>query len=338
MRALTLTRHGPPEVLTLIEHTTPEPQEGEVRIKVAFAGLNFADVAARVGLYPDAPKPPCVLGYEVSGVVEALGTGVTSLAVGQRVFAMTRFNGQASHVIVPEGQVYRTPDSVSDEAAAALPVNGLTAYHMVHYVAPVLPGMSVLLHSAAGGVGLLVLQLLKAIGGVTVIARASASKHALLCEAGATHCLDSRAPYETQVRELTDGRGVHRVFDALGGRDWKIGYSLLRPAGHMVCFGWANMVSGSRRQPIHVVREFLTLPRYTPMGLMNDNRSVSGVNLGHLWGELDLMRSHIDALLVRCVAGTLAPRIDSVFALAEGAKAHQRLESREAVGKVLLRA
>ncbi len=335
MRVLVNARHGGPEVLVVEERPTPTPPAGKVRLRVERSGLNFADVAARVGLYPDAPKPPMVLGYEVAGVVDEVGQGVTELAQGDRVLALTHFGGHASHVVVTPTLVRRIPAAMSFDAAAAIPVNYLTALHMLRYVAPVQPGMSVLLQMAAGGVGLAALEILKAIGGVTVLARASTAKHALLQQKGATHCLDSRAPYVDEVRALTGGRGVDRVIDALGGADWKRGYELLAPAGHLVCFGWANMVPGTTRQPLHVAREFLRLPLFNPMQLMSANKAVSGVNLGHLWTEAKLMGGHLDALLELFSRGALAPHVDSVIPLSDAKRAHERLQSRASVGKVL---
>ena len=334
MRALVTTKYGGPEVLKVEERPTPEPKANEVRIAVKRAGLNFADVAARVGLYPDAPKPPMVVGYEVAGVVDAVGPGVTT-PIGTRVVGMTRFGGHASHVVVHQALARPIPDELSFDEAAALPVNYLTAFHMLHWIAPTRPGMTVLLHMAAGGVGLAALQLLKAIGGVTTIARASPSKHALLKESGATHCLDSSKPYADDVRRLTDGKGVHRVLDALGGKDWKTGYELLRPSGHLLAFGWANMVSGTKRNPLHVAREFISMPRFSPMQLMDANRSVTGVNLGHLWDEVELLGSHLDELVKLVKAGVVRPRVDLVVPLSRAAEAHQRIQSRGNVGKVV---
>src|SRR6185369_6233152 len=148
-----------------------------VRIRVHAAGLNFAEVMARQGLYPDAPKPPCVVGYEVAGVVDALGPGVDGPAVGARVLALVRFGGHAELVCAPVRQVVELPGALGFEEAAAIPVNYLTAYHMLFRVANVRPGQRVLVHMAAGGVGLAVLQLCRTVGGVETFGTASAAKH-----------------------------------------------------------------------------------------------------------------------------------------------------------------
>lgn len=337
MRALVNVKPGGPEVLQVQERPQPMPQPGELLLRVKRAGLNFADISARVGLYPDAPKFPMVMGYEVSGTVEALGSGTSGFAKGDRVLAMTHFGGQAEFVAVPAAHVRRLPEKMSFDEAAALPVNGLTAFHMTHWVAPVQPGMTVLLHMAAGGVGLLATQLCKVVENVTVIGTASAGKHEYLRAHGVDHCIDYRTQdYVAEVKRLTNGRGVDRVFDALGGPDWSKGYELLRPAGHLVAFGWANMVDGEKRNLLTVATQFLRLRRYSPMELMQDNRSVSGVNMGHMWGELELMMHHLDRMLALVDAGKLTVHVDKVFPLAQAGEAHAHVQARKNIGKVLL--
>ncbi len=276
MRALVNVKAGGPEVLQVQDRPAPLPQPDQVLVRVKRAGLNFADVSARVGLYPDAPKFPMVMGYEVSGVIEAVGSRVTGFSKGERVIAMTRFGGQASHVLAPVDLLRRIPDALSFDEAAALPVNYLSAYHMLFSVAPLKPGMKVLVQSAAGGVGLAVIQLAKTVKDVELFGTASASKHEFLRKQGLHHPIDYRTQdYVEEVRRLTGGKGVHRVLDALGGPDWTRGYSLLRPGGHLLCFGWANMVGGQTRSLLTVASQFVQLKRYSPMELMDTNRTVS---------------------------------------------------------------
>jgi synaptic vesicle membrane protein VAT-1 len=337
MRAIWIMKSGGPEVLAVRE--TPDPQlgSGEVRVRVHAAGLNFAEVMARQGLYPDAPKPPCVVGYEVAGVVEALGSGAVGPPVGCRVMALVRFGGHADVVCVPAEQVLEIPDGMSFEEAAALPVNYLTAYHMLFRVADLRSGQRVLVHMAAGGVGIAALQLCATVGGVTTFGTASASKHEVLRAEGCTHPIDYRSvDYAAEVRRLTGGEGVDVVLDPLGGRDWKKGMRLLRPVGRLVAYGFANLASGERRNIVDVARQVVGVPVLTPLGLMNANRSISGVNIGHLWGQLALLREELEALLGMWQAGQIRPRIDAVFPFASAAQAHQRLTERRNVGKVVL--
>jgi NADPH:quinone reductase-like Zn-dependent oxidoreductase len=336
MRALVTPRYGGPEVLEVRELPDPVPQAGQVRIRVHRAGLNFADVAARVGLYPDAPKPPMVVGYEVAGEVDALGEGVTGLAKGDRVLALTRFNGQAELAVTGAPFVLKLPESVDLDAAAALPVNYLTAFHMLHNIARVRAGEHLLIHMAAGGVGLALIQLARRIPEVTLYGTASASKHPVVKEAGLDHPIDYRSQdYATEIRRLTNGRGVDAVFDALGGKDWLTGYELLVPGGHLVAFGWANMVSGTKRNPIHAARELLRMPRFSPMRLMSANKTVSGVNVGHLWDQEQLLRPALETLIGLLAEGAIRPHVDAVFPLSKAADAHAHMQRRKNVGKVL---
>ncbi len=337
MRAIWTTRVGGPEVLEVREGPDPIPGAGEVRVRVHAAGLNFADIMARLGLYPDAPRLPAVVGYEVAGVIDALGTGVTAPAVGARVLGMTRFGGQAELVCVPAAQVLPMPEGMSFEEAAALPLNYVTAYHALLRVAALRPREKVLVHMAAGGVGLAALQLCRTVEGVETFGTASASKHEALRQEGCQHPIDYRTQdYEGEVRRLTGGRGVDVVLDPLGGKDWKKGYRLLRPAGRLVAYGFANLAGGERRNYLRLAREVVKVPIFTPIALMNDNRAVAGVNLGHLWGEVEMMAEELRALLALHERGVIRPHVDSTFPFARAGEAHRQIQSRKNVGKVVL--
>jgi synaptic vesicle membrane protein VAT-1 len=336
LRALTISRHGGPDVLEVRTLPDPTPGPGQLLIRVARAGLNFADVSARVGLYPDAPKPPMVVGYEVSGTVEALGPGVAGPPVGTKVLALTRFLGQATHAVTDARTVVPIPDGMTLDQAAALPVNYFTAHHLLHRVGAVKPGRTVLIHMAAGGVGMAAIQLAKAVGGVTLFGTASSAKHALLREAGLQYPIDYRTTdWVAEVMRLTNGRGVDLILDALGGADTARGYDCLAPVGQLVCFGFANLVSGQSRSWPKVLWQLAKMRRWGPLVLMNDNRTVSGVNLGHLFGEYALLGDTIRDLLKLFQEGRISPRVDRVFPLAEGAAAHRFLQERKNVGKVL---
>ena len=336
MRALTITRYGPPEVLAVREAPDPVPAPGQVCIRVARAGLNFADVSARVGLYPDAPKPPMVMGYEVSGTVAALGEGVSGPPVGTRAMAMTRFGGQATHAVADARYVVPLPDGMDLDQAAALPVNWLTAHHMLHRVGHLRPGMTLLVHMAAGGVGLAAVALARAVGGVEIFGTSSASKHAVLREAGVDHPIDYRTQdYVAEVKRLTGGRGVDMILDALGGPEWARGTSILVPVGQLICFGWANATSGESRNLLKVAGGLAMMKRWNALDLMSRNITVSGVNVGHLWSEAETMRSTLDALMALWRQGKVRSHIDRVFPLAEGPAAHRRMHERKNVGKIV---
>jgi NADPH:quinone reductase-like Zn-dependent oxidoreductase len=337
MRAVWITRWGGPEVLEVRETPDPTPKAGEVRVRVKAAGLNFAEIMARQGLYPPAPKPPSVVGYEAAGVVDALGEGVTGVAKGDRVIALTRFGGHADTICAPAATLIPMPDAMTFEEGAALPVNYLTAYHMLFRVANVRPRERVLVHMAAGGVGLAVLQLCRTVEGVVTFGTASASKHDVLRAQGCTHPIDYRAAdYAEEVRRLTDGKGVDIVLDALGGKDNKKGYDLLRPVGRLVVFGFANMSSGEKRSYLNMARQMLSVPFFLPLGLMEKNRTVAGVNLGTLWDEVELLRGELEDLVRLYREGKIKPHVGEVFPFARAADAHRAITERRNVGKVVL--
>lgn len=337
MHAVWIPKYGKPDVLEVREDDDPSPGPGEVRVRVRASGINFAEIMARQGLYQDAPSPPMVVGYEVAGVIDALGQGAGERREGQRVLAMTRFGGYADTVCVDASQTFVLPEGMSFEEGAALPVNYLTAYHMLFNVFRVRSGDHVLIHQVAGGVGTAASQLCRSVGGVTTYGTASKAKHDYARSNGCDHPIDYHSvDYADEVRRLTDGRGVHAVLDALGGSDWKKGYELLRPGGLLMPFGWANMAKFGKRRMTHVVGQLARMPRWTPAKLMQENKGVAGVNMGQLWDEKELMRETFSALLSLYERGQIKPHVDRAFPLAQAAEAHAYIEAGQNVGKVLL--
>jgi len=334
MRQLLIPRYGPPEVLAVREAPDPAVEPGTVRIRVQAAGINFSDLLARQGLYPDAPKPPCVMGYEVSGTVDAVAPDVAGApALGARVIAMTRFGGQSELVIVPASSVFPLPDGWSFEEGAALPVVYLTAHHMLVRVASARAGETVLVHAAAGGVGLAVAELGRILG-LRVIGLASRSKHEVLRSYG-VEPLDARDPHwPDAVRRLTP-KGMDIVLDAIGGNSWRKGYDLLSPLGRLVCYGVSDLAPGMSPNVLAAAWKFVRFPRFAPISLMNENRTVAGVNLGHLWNDERIVRPQIEALLALAREGRIRPRVDRAFPLAQGADAHRYIHERRNIGKVV---
>jgi synaptic vesicle membrane protein VAT-1 len=334
MRAVWIPRPGPPEVLEVREGPDPTPKPGQVLVRVRGSGVNFADVSARLGVYPDAPPPPCVVGYEVSGVVEQVGPGVTTLAPGDRVFALTRFGGYADAVAIPADQVFPMPPAMTFEEAAAIPVNYLTAILMLRHFGNVREGDRVLVHAAAGGVGVAAIQLCR-IAGAQVIGTASASKHETLKQMGVAHCIDYRTEdFEEGVKRVTEGRGVDIALDATGA--FRKSYRCLAPLGRLVCFGLSQASSGMAPSRLRALAAVVQLPWFHPIKLMNDNKAVVGVNLGHLWEHIAMLRREMSGLLADYDAGRIKPVVGKTFPLAEAAKAHRFLQERRNVGKVVL--
>jgi NADPH:quinone reductase-like Zn-dependent oxidoreductase len=221
------------------------------------------------------------------------------------------------------------------EEAAALPVVYLTAHHMMLFTGNLRPGSKVLIHSAAGGVGLAAIQLAK-MRGCEIFGIASASKHAFLVEQGCQHPIANEADYVAEVRALTGGRGVDLVLDAVGGKSWTDGYALLAPAGRLVAFGLSAASSGKKRSLIHALTQIAKVKKWSPMKLMDDNKQVQGVNMGHLFGELDMLAEQFRALVGMYEAGQIKPHVDCSFKFSEAAAAHHYLHDRKAKGKVLL--
>jgi NADPH:quinone reductase-like Zn-dependent oxidoreductase len=336
MLQIVITRYGGPEVLQPREAPTPPPGAGEVRIAVRAAGINFADVLARIGLYPDAPRPPVVVGYEVAGIVDAVGPGVARVHEGDRVLGLTRFGGYSTHVVTPSGFVFPMPDILSDAEAAALPVNYLTALIALYRLANVAAGETVLIHGAGGGVGIAATQLAR-LRRATIIGTASAAKHDALRAFGVSHAIDYRtADVGREVQKLTSDRGVDVVLDPIGGKSFQASYRMLAPLGRLVVYGVSAIVSGERRSWWHAARTVMQMPAFKPLSLMNGNRGVFGLNLAHLWSERAQLAAAMQMLLQEVSADRLKPIVARTFPLDRAADAHRFMQARSNIGKVVL--
>ncbi|HSU15298.1 medium chain dehydrogenase/reductase family protein [Longimicrobium sp.] len=336
MRQVWITKRGGPEVLQVREAPDPEPKPGEIRIRVAASGVNFADVMARLGLYPDAPPLPTVMGYEVAGTVDRVGAGVTDFREGDRVGSTTRFGGYSDVVCVPAAQAQRLPDALSFEKAAAIPVNYITAWLMLVTLGNVREGDRVLVHAAAGGVGQAALQICRW-KGAEVIGTASASKHARLREMGVAHCIDYRTQdFLAETKRVTGGRGVDIALDAVGGESFRKSYRALAPLGRLYVFGASALATGKRRSLVGAVRGLIAMPAFRPLPMMNSNRGVQGVNLGHLWNEAARLKGIMGEILALVAGGTFDPVVDRTFPFEKAGDAHAWIQDRKNFGKVLL--
>jgi len=338
MRQIWITRAGPPEVLEIKDAPDPQPKAGEVRIRVEASGINFADIMGRLGLYPDLPPIPVVPGYEVSGRVDAVGAGVEASWSGRDVLAVTRFGGYADTVCVPVNQLFARPAGMSALEAAAIPVNYFTAWLLVVVMGGLKRNETVLIHSAGGGVGIAALQIAKHLG-ARVIGTASTGKHAELRALGVDHLIDYRTEdFEARTRAITNGRGVELILDAVGGESWKKGYRVLAPTGRLGMFGISAAVTRKERSILGMLSVLASTPwlQFNPLSLMNANKGVFGVNLGHLWGEIDRQRGWADQLLDLWTQGVIKPKIARSFRFEEAPQAHHFIQDRRNIGKVLL--
>jgi NADPH:quinone reductase-like Zn-dependent oxidoreductase len=336
MRQVWITKPGDPEVLQVREAEDPEPGPGDIVVDVAAAGVNFADLMARMGTYPDAPPIPCVVGYEVAGTVRAVGEGVASPKKGERVLALTRFGGYSTVVTVPADQAFSIPESMTFEEAAALPVNYLTAYLALFTMGNLQREQRCLIQGAGGGVGIAAVQLASSTG-AEVFGTASAGKHEFLSTIGVDHLIDyTRSDFAAEVQRITDGRGVHLILDSVGGKSVREGYKILASLGRIVCFGISSSVKGGKRSYISLLRAVLAMPLVHPVPLMNANRGILGLNLGHLWKEIESLRAAMTDILVRYREGQVKPVIAKVFPFTDASAAHRFIHERRNIGKVLL--
>ena len=325
-----ITEHGAPEVLKVQERPDPKPGPGQVAIDVAAAGVNFADTMARVGLYPDAPKPPVVVGYEVAGTISALGAGVEGLSVGDRVMAGTRFGGYAERVVAKVADTAPLPEELSFEQGAAIPVNYLTAYLGLMRFGSLQPGERVLVHAAAGGVGIAATQIAKHLG-AEVLGTASPGKHDAIRSIGVDHAIDyTQRGWEKGLAK------VDVVMDAVGGPSFRRSYDLLRPGGRLVAFGASSVMSGDKRNVVTAARAALRMPRFNLIKQMSASKAVIGLNMLTLWDELGSLEPYMGAIEELLADGALKPVVAESFAFERAPDAHRYLGERRNVGKVVL--
>ena len=336
MKQVWISKAGSPEVLICREGQEPPIHTGEVKIRVEASGVNFADVLGRLGIYPDAPSMPYVPGYEVAGTVIDVGQGVTDVKEGDKVFALTRFNGYSEIVCVPHRLVFKRLEWMSAQHAAALPINYLTAYQCLVVMGSLKPGEKLLIHNAGGGVGLAALDIAKIIG-AEIYGTASPGKLEFLRQRGLHHPIDYRQyDYERVLRDLTNGKGVHLILDPLGGANWQKNYRLLMPTGRLVQFGLSAAAPGKRRSLLRILGWLGNLRLYNPIQLMNDNKAIVGVNLVHLFDQPDLLRPWMHQIVDWYDEALFRPYVDKVFAFGDAAAAHHYLQDRQNRGKLLL--
>lgn len=336
MRQIVTTGNGGVEVLRVEQKPDPKPGKGEVLIRVRAAGLNFADILARQGLYPDGPKKPCVMGYEVAGLIEAVGDGVERSLLDKTAVALTRFGGQSELVVVPATQFFEKPESLTFEQAAAIPVNYLTAYALLAVMGSLQPGETVLIHNAGGGVGLAALDIAKRLS-ATTYGTASPSKHEFLKARGLDHPIDYRTQdWFPELMRLTNDHGVELIVDPIGGGHWKKSYKALRATGRLGMFGVSTASANGIKGKLGLLRVAWETPWFHPFGLMNKNKGVFGVNLGHMWHEGGKVAEWMRVILDGVAEGWIRPHVDKAFPFDQAREAHAYIEARKNLGKVVL--
>ncbi len=344
MRAMVVRRYGPPEVFQWREVPDPQPAPDQVLVRVRAIGINFADLLQRMGLYPGTPRPPFIPGLEAAGVVEeASSTKTNGEAVrqGDPVVALTPFSAYAERIAIPAKFVFRLPEGIPFEEAAALPVNYLTAYHAMFQMGNLQPGDRILIHGAAGGVGIAAVQLARA-RKLVIFGTAGPAKQDWLRQIGVDHPIDySREDFTEVVRRVAPD-GIEMVMDPIGGKSFSKSYNCLGPTGRLVVYGFSAAVGpagASRTSPRSLwrgLRALAQMPRFSPLELMRRNVSVIGVHLGRLESRRALLRRQLEEIFRLHAAGQVRPVIGKTFPLEQAADAHRYIHARKNIGKVVL--
>ncbi len=320
MKAIRIESPGGPEALRIADVKTPEPGPGQARVKLHAAGVNFIDVYHRTGAYPI--ETPFVPGMEGAGIVDAVGPGVTEVKPGDRVAYAMHMGSYAQYATLPAWSLAPLPESISFEVGAAIMLQGMTAHYLSHSTFPLAPGHRALIHAAAGGVGRLLVQLAKK-RGATVYATVGTDEKAELAKAaGADEAIVyTRSDFAEEVKRFTDGAGVDVVYDSVGQATFEKSLTCLRPRGYLVLFGQ----SSGAVAPVD-------LQILSKSGSLFTTRPT----LAHYVQDRTELMERAGGLFAAIAAGELDVRIDSAFPLAEAGKAHERIESRQSAGKILL--
>ncbi len=341
MQKVVIRRPGGFDRLEIVSEPDPVPGPGEVLIESAAIGVNFADCVVRMGLYKSAKEFvgwPITPGFEVSGTVRAVGPGVTRFAVGARVVGLMRFGAYASVVTVPENQVFAVPERLSFEEAGALPVASLTAWYALCELAKLRPGMSLLVHSAAGGVGSALVQIAKIHGCRVFGVVGSAHKVELVRSLGADVVVDkSRQDLWAEARKFAPG-GFDVVLDANGVETLRKSYRALAPAGRLVVYGFHTMLSrgSGRRNWLKLAWTFLRTPRFDPLDMTDQNRAVLAFNLSYLFSRTDELPAILEQLVGWVNSGQLRVPSVKAYPLERVADAQRDLQSGTTTGKLVL--
>src|SRR5688500_9392529 len=321
MKAIQVAQTGGPEVLTLVDLPVPTPKANEAIVKIEAAGVNFIDVYFREGRYPS--PLPFINGQEASGTVTEVGSEVTNLKAGDRVAYTSALGSYAEYAAVPAARLVKVPDALSFEQAAAAMLQGMTAHYLLYSTYKLQQGETALVHAAAGGVGLLLVQMAKKIGARVIATAGTEEKAQLTRDAGADECIIyTQADFESETRRLTGGKGVHVVYDGVGKATFDKDLEVLIPRGYLVLFGGASgavppfdLIKLSQKGSLFITRP--TLVNYTATR-----------------EELEWRANDVLQMIVR---GDLKLRIHKTYPLSEAEQAHRDLEGRKTSGKLLLK-
>ena len=318
------------------------PGNDEILVEVKAFGVNYADILIRWGLYASAKQYvgwPITPGFEFSGIIKKVGSATSKFRVGEKVFGITLFNAYASEVLVTEDQLYSLPSSMSFEEAAGFPAVYLTAYHALFQNVVIRAGMTALIHSAAGGVGSSLVQLCKVSGIKSIGVVGSSHKVEFLRELGCDYVIDKSKEILWQRVEEIAPYGVDLIFDANGGKSLKEGYRHLAPTGKLIAYGAHSFFpkSGGKVNWPKLFWDYFHTPRFNPLSMTSENKSLITFNLSFLFNRKDLLEEGMQALLKWLHEGRILPPKVKVYPLEEVGMAHKELESGKSIGKIVIR-
>jgi NADPH:quinone reductase-like Zn-dependent oxidoreductase len=336
MRQVVIRRHGDAGTMGVELTSLPEPAAHELRIAVRAAGVNFADLLVRQGIYPGAPAPPCVPGHEVAGIVDAVGADVDPMWIGREVLALGDYGGYADFHVLDAHRVLPKPAGLGFPEAAALPLNYVTAWVLLVVMGSVRPDQTLLIQNAGGGVGLAALDVARHIGART-LGTASPGKHDFLKARGLDLAIDYRQPdWPARVRDYCGAQGVDLIIDPLGPASWKISLSLLGPAGRLGMFGISEAAAPGLKGRFRLLRSMIAAPVFHPARLIRGNRGVFGCNIHQMYAARSRLNGWLGQILAGVEEGWVRPHVDRVFPLDDAAAAHRWIEGRSNIGKVIL--
>lgn len=337
MKAVIVSRFGPPEVLQFREMRAPVLREGMVRVEVRAVGLNFADIMGRLGVYPGIPNPPFIPGIEFSGEILETAEEVHMFKPGDRVMGFTPQGAYAPQVCVSAQHIRKMPPRMTYEEGAAFSVTYMSAWHGMKTLGHVRPGETLLLHAAAGGVGTAALQLAKH-WKVRVIATASTPvKLTVAKDLGAAHVVNYvEEDLRKRVREITGGRGVDLVMDSVGGSVFRKSWKLLAPMGRYVLYGFASVTGARTLEKLRMLREVVQTPLIWPPNMVSKNVSLMGFNMYFLTDKSNYLHTVADELIKLYAKKVVRPVIGRTFSFEDVVAAHRWLQGRKSVGKVVM--
>ncbi len=330
-----INKTGSIKNLNLIEENLQEPNSNEVCVEVKSVGLNFADLFAIWGLYSATPKGSFIPGLEYSGIIIKKGSEVNNFGIGDKIVALTRFGAYSTHLNVDAEYVFKMPDNWKFEEGASLLVNSLTAYYALKVLGDIKINKTVLIHSAAGGVGIYANRIAKSFNAFTIGTIGNKSKQILLQKEGYDKIIVRNKNFKRQLKESLENKTLDIVLESIGGKIFKDSFSLLAPEGRLITFGSANFATpGLRPNPFKLIYKYLTRPKIDPMKMINTNRAVMGFNLIWLWEKKDELKKYFYEIQK---LNLQKPIVGKVFPFEDFHKAINHLQSGKSVGKVVVK-